>query len=382
MSGRAGEDSVKRTLRHCVMVVLALGALGFVAVLAGLAPVAASAGHWAITDVVLHFAMRQAVKVRALRIAAPADYDEPRQVQKGAGHFATACQPCHGAPGNPAWGTMRHMSPPPPGLQARIGEWKAEELFWIVRHGIKFTGMPAWPSDRRDDEVWAVVGFLRQLPRLTPEEYAALVTPPDEETTEARALDPALRTVVAACAVCHGFDGAGRGDGAYPRLAGQSREYLAATLDAFAKGRRHSGMMQAVAAGLNMAQRRTLAEYYAGVSAPVRNSLMPSERADRGASIARRGVPDKGVPSCTHCHGPGTAERNPFYPRLAGQYADYLVLQLQLFQQGHRGGTAYAHLMHESVRRMTREQMEDVAAYYASLPPDSSHVDDMDCHCQ
>ena len=71
-----------------------------------------------------------------------------------------------------------------------------------------------------------------------------------------------------------------------------------------------------------------------------------------------------------HCHGPGAVARNPRYPRLAGQYADQLALQLELFQQGVRGGTAYAHLMAPVARGLTRSQMRDVAAYYASLPAD------------
>jgi cytochrome c553 len=59
--------------------------------------------------------------------------------------------------------------------------------------------------------------------------------------------------------------------------------------------------------------------------------------------------------------------RNPAYPLVAGQYADYLVLQLELFKKQHRGGTAYAHLMHTVAVRLTPEQMRDVALYYASL---------------
>jgi cytochrome c553 len=56
------------------------------------------------------------------------------------------------------------------------------------------------------------------------------------------------------------------------------------------------------------------------------------------------------------------------YPVLAGQYANYLVLQLDLFKQGHRGGSAYARLMRPIAGRLTREQMRDVALYYATLP--------------
>jgi cytochrome c553 len=59
--------------------------------------------------------------------------------------------------------------------------------------------------------------------------------------------------------------------------------------------------------------------------------------------------------------------RNAIYPDLAGQHADYLVLQLRLFRRQHRGGTDHAHLMRPVAQRLTPEQMRDVALYYASL---------------
>lgn len=64
---------------------------------------------------------------------------------------------------------------------------------------------------------------------------------------------------------------------------------------------------------------------------------------------------------------PPPPPRNPVYPDLTGQYADYPVLRLELFKKQQRGGTAYAHLMHTVAARLTPEQMRDVALYYASL---------------
>jgi cytochrome c553 len=89
---------------------------------------------------------------------------------------------------------------------------------------------------------------------------------------------------------------------------------------------------------------------------------------ESGKAIASRGIPRQRVPACVVCHGPGTTRRNPLYPVLAGQYADYLVLQLEIFNKGYRGGSAYAHLMRPVATRLTPEQMRDVALYYASLP--------------
>src|SRR5690606_21959964 len=63
----------------------------------------------------------------------------------------------------------------PPNLPAAVGRWSAAELFYIVKHGIKFTGMPAFPSLEREDEVWAVVAFLLEMPDMRASEYARMV---------------------------------------------------------------------------------------------------------------------------------------------------------------------------------------------------------------
>lgn len=79
-------------------------------------------------------------------------------------------------------------------------------------------------------------------------------------------------------------------------------------------------------------------------------------------------MPDKRVPACVTCHGPGGTRRNPHYPRLAGQYADYILLQLTLFKAQTRGGTPYHHIVERVASQLTDEDMRAVAAFFASLP--------------
>lgn len=257
------------------------------------------------------------------------------------------------------------------------------ELFYIIKHGVKFTGMPAWPVQQRDDEVWAMVAFLRTLPHLHAEAYRQLVdgghltTGEDAPSRGLLGLEKVPQAVTASCARCHGVDGRGRGAGAFPRLAGQRPTYLYATLQAFAHGERHSGMMESIAAALSLDDMRELALYYGSLQEPWPVPSPPDQETtlaiERGKAIASRGIPSHRVPACVHCHGPSTMRRNPLYPVLAGQYADYLVLQLDLFKKGHRGGSAYAHLMHPVATRLTPEHMRDVALYYASLPATLEH---------
>ena len=131
-------------------------------------------------------------------------------------------------------------------------------------------------------------------------------------------------------------------------------------------------MMEPIAAALSHDEMHELALYYGSLQEPFPSPSPPRQDTalalERGKVIASHGIPSQRVPACVACHGPGATRRNPVYPVLAGQYADYLVLQLELFNKAYRGGSAYAHLMRPVAGRLTREQMRDVALYYASLP--------------
>jgi cytochrome c553 len=225
-----------------------------------------------------------------------------------------------------------------------------------------------------------MVAFLQRLSGLGPEQYRRLAygervanAAGDEEGGDAvsyllRTLTEPLQVIVADCARCHGADGNGRGLGAFPKIAGQREDYLFASLLAFSSGERLSGIMQPVAAGLSEETLRALARYYARMAPPpAGHSPAMEDSAARGGRIAAQGIPARGVPSCVDCHGPGREPRNSVYPELAGQYAVYLVSQLQLFKVGKRGGTPYAHIMYQVAGRLTQAQIHDLAAYYASL---------------
>lgn len=259
------------------------------------------------------------------------------------------------------------MTPRPPYLPHTLPSWESNELFYIVKHGIKFTGMPAWPSQQRDDEVWAMVAFLRKFPELDAKGYDSLI---NGETPASIAVlpDTMPRAILESCARCHGKEGFGRGVGAFPKLARQNFEYLYFSLHAYRRGERHSGVMGPVAVALNDQEIQEISRYYADLTTTLPFPLPQlSSDVDRGELIARQGIPSQRVPPCVECHGPAESRRNPAYPNLAGQYVDYLNLQLELFKKGSRGGTAYSHLMTRVAVNLTPEQMKDVALYYSSL---------------
>ena len=365
--------TLHRLLVAASLAVLA-GLAAFTVVAWGIVPIKASSGHWQITAWFLEFSKRRSVAWHARNIE-PLSLDEPWLALKGAGHYDTGCRPCHGSPDLHAPRIGMAMTPHPPALPEIVAKRAPEQLFYVVKHGIKFTGMPAWPSGVRDDEVRAMVAFLLALPQMDAAEYRRLVdgpAPPDDAGMPMADLaDPAPgppAAVLESCARCHGIDGRGRGTDAFPSLAGQRREYLINAMHAYTRGTRHSGIMQPVAASVADPDVRAIADYYSRLPARPAGTGADADAIARGAAIAQRGIPDQGVPSCLDCHGPREGPINPAYPRLAGQYADYLLLQLRLFRDGHRGGSAYAHLMDHVAPRLTDAQMRDVAAYYASLP--------------
>lgn len=354
-----------------------LGALfglgGFLLAALGVIPIKASAGHWAVTQWFLQFSKSRSVATHTLGIKAPA-LDDPGMVLLGAGHYETGCAPCHGSPHRPRPRIAEHMLPPPPLLKQISSKRDAAELFYIVKHGIKFTGMPAWPAPSRDDEIWAIVAFLRQLPEMDAGDYQRMVSgetrsPDSAPLTGLQPPDKMPRAVIESCGRCHGSDGHGRGSGLIPSLARQQREYLFGSLQAYARRERPSGIMGPVAAGLSSEAMRELADYYASLPARGGSSTAATnaEAIERGRSIAENGIPSRRVPACIECHGPRPGPRNPHYPVLAGQSAHYLERQLQLFSARQRGGTAYSHLMHFVAGHLAPDQMRDVASFFESL---------------
>lgn len=350
---------------------------GAMVVVSGIVPIKASSGHWEITRWFLSFSMSRSVATWSLGVDSPPEANRA-QLLKGAGHYQTGCVQCHGSPERGPNPIARALTPEPPALQQAVSQWDSEELFYIVMHGVKLTGMPAWPELQRSDEVWAMVAFLRQLPGLDKTEYRELVygTAQNPQTSETLASAPPefQYLVSVTCGRCHGVQGHGR-EGAFPNLAGQKSAYLAASLRAFANGERHSGMMQAVAVPLQDQQIQQLAEYYASqplvsknkataMSDAKRRSADAAEQDSQGFQIAHYGVPERKIPACTDCHNRKSSD---LFPVLVAQEESYLQQQLKLFRRTVRGGTAYANLMHPVTERMTDADIQAVAEYYSAL---------------
>ncbi len=363
--------ALRRRMRWLAAGVLAtLAGLALAALLiawAGLYSVAASRGHWPIIEWALAFGMQNSVETHARFIDAP-PLDDPDLVTLGAGHFHGGCAYCHGAPGITISPIARHMLPPPPDLAAATEAWKDRELFWIVKHGLKYTGMPAWVSQQRDDEVWAVVAFLKRLPHLDAQGYREIavggMTIAPQSGRELAVFEAAPEATTA-CARCHGAEGQGPTSRLVPVLHGQPREFLLAALQEFASGKRESGIMQPVASDLTPNAMERLAGFYSRLPPPPRSGTPDPAVIDRGRVLATQGSPAARIPACTSCHG---ADALPVYPRLAGQYANYMAARLRLWRSGYVAHTETSDIMAPIARLLSEQQIEEVSAYFSSQP--------------
>lgn len=158
-----------------IWLMIGSAAIGLVllAVYFGVFNVAADVPHSALVFSAIELVRDRSIAVRAKDVQVPA-LDDPALLADGAQHYAAMCADCHLAPGVEQSELREGLYPQPPRLSERIGAGAAEE-FWIIKHGIKMTAMPAWGKTHDDRSIWGIVAFLQKLPRLTPDQYRALV---------------------------------------------------------------------------------------------------------------------------------------------------------------------------------------------------------------
>ena len=173
----SGSRRAKMALvRASAALALALATVVAIGMWSGWYDVSAKSGHSGLVAGALSATMVRSVRAHARGVAAPTsiDFRSPTVLEKGAAHFEKMCRMCHGAPGRPAadW----ELYPPAPDLvdALRKQQWSDPELFWIIKHGIKDTGMPGFGVSHDDDSTWAMTAFVRHLPKVTPEQYQAM----------------------------------------------------------------------------------------------------------------------------------------------------------------------------------------------------------------
>lgn len=117
--------------------------------------------------------MQQSVTRHARSISAPMQLTD-QQAGDGLRIYKETCVYCHGAPGKDPGDIGKGLNPEAPYLPDTVGRWSSAELFWIIKHGIRMTGMASYGAVHKDDEIWNLVAFVERLPKMTPEQYGQM----------------------------------------------------------------------------------------------------------------------------------------------------------------------------------------------------------------
>ena len=164
--GRAGLGAVVGIV--AVLAVAAAG--GLIVVYTGAYNVAATEEHTAFTRWAFDTTFHRSVERRAAA-SRPPESITPEMMAAGASAYKTMCQHCHAGPGVERAEWARGMRPRPPHLTEAAAEWQMKEVFWLVKHGAKMTGMPAFGPTHDDQALWGIAAFVTELPAMTPERY-------------------------------------------------------------------------------------------------------------------------------------------------------------------------------------------------------------------
>jgi len=135
--------------------------------------IAASQDHSPFVRWIFTTTMENSVAARAKDLDVPAEFSN-EQIAAGARHYQAMCQHCHAGPGVERAEWARGLLPQPPHLVEEATHWQPNEVFWLVKHGVRMSAMPAFGETHEDAEILAIAAFVKQLPGMTASDYAAL----------------------------------------------------------------------------------------------------------------------------------------------------------------------------------------------------------------
>jgi mono/diheme cytochrome c family protein len=153
-----------------LITIAAMIVIGLGIVFLGFYDVSASKPEGAVRQWAFSTAMDNSVARQAKRIVAP-PLSDSAQIQTGYLHYSEMCVTCHGAPGIKPSEIGQGLNPLAPDLSEAVSDLSDAKLYWILKHGIRMTGMPAFGKTHNEDALWAMVSFVRLLPKMTPAEF-------------------------------------------------------------------------------------------------------------------------------------------------------------------------------------------------------------------
>ncbi len=173
----------KQIKHHGITVVVVLAVLAVAAgafVYSGVYNIGADDHHTRPVFTVLQMLRDRSIHLRSKDIVVP-NLEDPQLILKGAGQYAAMCTQCHLKPGLKDSEIRPGLYPQPPNLsQLHVDP---RDAFWVIKHGIKMSAMPAWGGSHDDPTIWSMVAFLQKLPAMSAAQYKDIVAraPPDED---------------------------------------------------------------------------------------------------------------------------------------------------------------------------------------------------------
>tara|TARA_A100001391_G_scaffold180963_1_gene146676 strand:- start:257 stop:823 length:567 start_codon:yes stop_codon:yes gene_type:complete len=157
---------MKRTILTVAITLVVLLVIPLIILSSGIINMAATNSPGKLETTVATFAVKRSLAMHAPEKTNPF-VDDPQTLSTGLDHYRSMCVRCHGAPGVKPEEFARGLNPPAPELDHAAKEMSDGELFWITKHGIRMTGMPAFGATHDDDDIWKIVAFVKQLPNLS-----------------------------------------------------------------------------------------------------------------------------------------------------------------------------------------------------------------------
>jgi mono/diheme cytochrome c family protein len=172
-----------RFIAGLICALIALGIASVTYVYSGLFDVAASSSHNALERWVLDTTMKQSVVGGARSVGDPPTF-RYEMLKDGFEHYDEMCTVCHGGPGIERSEIGKGLNPQAPDLAEAVKAWTPRQLFWIIKNGVKMTGMPSFGATHNDHEVWSIVAFVEKLPQISPEQYQQMKQQAGPDTHE------------------------------------------------------------------------------------------------------------------------------------------------------------------------------------------------------
>ena len=162
-----------------IAVLLILG-VGTAVVYSGVYDIGADAPHTGVVAGLIGALRDRSVTAHAKGIVPPHDLGSPKRISAGAGLYSEMCTGCHLGPGLERSELSQGLYPQAPEL-AKGTDLTPAQQFWVIKHGVKLTAMPAWGKTHDDELIWDMVAFLQRLPKLSAPQYKAVVASAPED---------------------------------------------------------------------------------------------------------------------------------------------------------------------------------------------------------